>query len=349
MFPYIIFIVLILLFYQKKYPKGMLWVIVLFAVLRYDTGWDYASYVETISTPSLWNNAETSRHTIFWRLVFDFTHRIDCPHFAIAIPNALTYIIFYYALKVLNLSKKNILDALFVYVTWSTFFLGSFSIIRQQFAMSVGFLMFAYIQRRMFWKSILAYAFTILLHTSAVVLILLYPVYLIRFHLNFKWVCISASCVIAGLVSMKSLLMILSVIGLGEYEGYLTWSDNFGSKIVYINLLVAIYLGIAMSRQKRLNNIQKQCYYYPTIAFIGNAAIYILGLPNPLNRVFSYFSIFMTIILLQSTDIFKKRAYYHLAATCVLVIYFFIYLHISQGGGSFASSPYIPYKCILFN
>lgn len=61
MIPYFLFLLFLLIFYCGNKPICMLIVMIAFAVLRYDTGWDYGMYEHIVNTPSFWDNADTSR------------------------------------------------------------------------------------------------------------------------------------------------------------------------------------------------------------------------------------------------------------------------------------------------
>ena len=58
----------------------MLIVMIAFAVLRYDTGWDYGMYEHIVNTPSFWDNAGTSRFSLVWRGLFALSNKLNAPH-----------------------------------------------------------------------------------------------------------------------------------------------------------------------------------------------------------------------------------------------------------------------------
>lgn len=348
MLPYIIFISFIILFYIKRWPKCILWTLIIFAALRYNVGWDYASYVGVVNTPSEWDNAETSRFSFIWRELFRFAYLLDSPHLAIIIPNIATYVCVYLSLRKLNLSQGSIADALFVYATWNYLYLESFSIIRQAFATSVGLLMFTFIQNRKYIKSCLCYIFAILLHPSAAILIIIWPIYYFRSKINFYLLSASIFSIFFALFSLKSILQILSFLG-DAYEIYLSMNDSFGGKIVIVNAFLTIYLLAVFFNSKNMNYLKRQCYFFTIFSFSGNVAVHILGLPGVIGRTFLYFGIFVIMILLDSTKRFRYKFHFRLIASIILVLYFFTYLLITRSGGALASSDYLPYKCILFN
>lgn len=349
MLPYIVFIILLLICYYKRWPMGMIGIVILFAALRYDVGWDYNMYCHIVRSPIEWNNEDTSRFSFPWRELFRFAHEYNTPHFAIILPNIITYIILYCGLSLLKMKKRQKVDAIFVYVMWYELYLGSFSIIRQEISMSLGFLLFALLQRKKFLVSIIVLLLASWLHSSASVLIILYPVYLLRNKLNVKWVCISTVVIFFAVTYASYLLTNLSFIDMSKYEDYLKPSDNTGGKIIYVNILLSAYLILVFYRSKRLSAVDKQCYFLTITSLIGNVAIYFLGLSTVLGRIFSYFVIFLIPILLSSLHIFKGAPKIKPVAISALVTFFFAYLYITQGGEKLASSGYLPYKFILEN
>lgn len=347
MIPYIIFIILILAFYYKKSPIGMLIVIIAFSVLRYDTGWDYMMYVDTVNNPKFWNNPEHSRYSFIWRELFRYAHALNFPHIAIALPNLVTYLVLYFSLDVLGLDKTRKVQVLFVYVTWQGFYLDSFSIIRQAIAMSFGILTFALIQRHRLFASIVSFLIAVHLHSSAVVLIFLYLGYFYRKKLDFKHICIAAGVAIVCMISAGAVLEQLSFFDMSKYDVYLKMNDSFGSKIIFVYLILAMYLLFVYRSYKKWNDIERQCFFYSVVSMVGCVGVFSVGVSSVFTRIFSYYIIFMIFILLPSLRIFRERKFLINLAVLILVSYFFVYLSISEAGTKLSSSGLVPYKCVL--
>ena len=343
MLPYILFIVFILYFFHRRQPKWILWTLIIFAALRYNVGWDYLSYTNIIDKPTTWE-----KYSFFWRELFRYAHESGFYHVGIVLPNILTYLCIYKGLKELGLSKKNQAGALLVYATWNSLYLGSFSTIRQAFAIGVGFMMFSFIQNRKIVKSLFCYVFAIILHPSAILLVFLYLGYALRNRLNFKWLTVSVMVLIAGIVSLKNVLIAFSMLDMAQYEVYLKMSDNFGGKIIFVNGFLAIYLFIVFFlSNKNLDSVKRQCFFYTLIAIIGNIAIYALGLPNIIARMLSYYMIFMIVILLPSLQVFRQKYRLRVMAVSFLTLYFFVYLFITKPATRDNKSGYLPYRCII--
>lgn len=347
MIPYFLFLLFLFIFYWGNKPVCMLIVMIAFAVLRYDTGWDYGMYEHIVSTPSYWDNADTSRFSLVWRGLFALSNKLNTPHLAIAVANVLTYVVLYISLCVLKLTKTQKLHALLVYCLWNDFYLSSFSTIRQALSMTIGLLVFAFIQRKKLLISILSYLIAVHVHSSAVILILLYPIYFLRRQLNFKWLCISVILIGIVLACIESVLTSLTDVGLNKYEIYLKWQDSFGSKLIYLNVMLALYFMVVFYKNKHISEMERQCYFMVLSGIFGGIAIYVYGGSIVFTRMLSYFTIFMIFILFPSINVFKERVKIRLLLNCILVIFFITYLGIISKGGGSTLSPYVPYKCIF--
>lgn len=318
---------------------------ILFAVLRYNTGWDYNSYIETISNPGEWENSEFSRYSWFWIQLFKFSYNIKFPHFAIAFTNFLTYCIIYFALKTLRLSKVRIAQSLIVYILWNSLYLSSFSVIRQSISVGLGLLMFAYIQKQSFIKSLLSFGLAVSLHPSAIILILLYPIYFFKKYLNVKIAIIS--CFIFVLSAISIFMLIAQIGFFSDYLIYFGWTNDFGGLMVYVDLLVLGYFIFVFSQKKIISSVERQCYFICIISFFGRCLFFYLGIPGAISRILEYFVIFMIIILLPSLQIFKPTKQIINIAIFTLSLYFIVYLEITAPGASLASSGFVPYKFIF--
>ena len=114
MIPYIIFALLILWFRHLKIPFLIYLTLVFFNVLRYNTGWDYMSYVNEIE---YWGTIGSNMHrySVIWRCLFEFANKINNPHFAIAVTGFLTITIIYFVVNKLCKEKRLICNVLSIY------------------------------------------------------------------------------------------------------------------------------------------------------------------------------------------------------------------------------------------
>lgn len=348
MIPYVIFILLALVCYYRRAPKAMLVLMILFAVLRYDTGWDYMMYFQYVDKPSLWANPDTSRYPLFWRMLFRICHELHAPWLFMMVGNTLIYLIFYWAMKIMRLSQLRMVQAMIVYITWQDFYLASFGIVRQELAMAVSLVAFAFLQRRKYWFSIAATVVAVALHSSAIIVLLIYPVYYFRRHLNFKVILITSALFMVILVSLNQIVQLLAQSDIFQYEIYLKMEDNFGGSIKYVYAAIAIYLLVALQMgKKKWTLMERQCYIMAVSGIVGTVAVFLVGATSIFSRIFEYMTLYMIFILLPSFRIFKNRQGLTQIAISVLVVYFFVYLIVTMPGVKYCSSPYVPYSFIF--
>lgn len=319
---------------------GMLMTMIIFAALRYNVGWDYAAYWEGVNSPYAWSE-EISRYSVLWRVLFATAYKFRFPPIAIVIPNIITYLCVYIGIRMLNLNKKRQVDALLVYILWPSLYLASFSTIRQGLAIGIGVVAFALLNQKKYIGFFITLALCVCSHPSSIILVFLLPVYLLRSKLNFKIILFAIGLIYIILTSTS---YIIGQIGL--YEVYLSWSDDYGGKDIYVKLIIIVYLLFAFRVNNNISEIDKQCYFLTIISFVGSVLIFFMGFSSVLSRIFSYFTVFFPIILIPSVSHFKLKRLYHQVSVILLVGYMFAYLWVVSGVES--ESGFVPYKCILF-
>lgn len=347
MFPYILFALLILLLYCFKKPVGILSVMIVFSVLRYDVGWDYISYYE-ICRDSIQLGMAEDRYSFIWNALFNFAYMQEMPHLGIAIPAIFTYLILYIALKIhFEKDKFQISDALLVYCFWPFFYLSSFSTIRQNLAVSIVLLIFVLIQNRKIIPAIILLVVNYYIHPSSVIALLYFPVCLFQRRMNGATIIMS----VLGLTfCLKSLDLIIGMINIPElsmYGEYLNMSDGFGSKLSVLLGMLVVFLFMTYYRGKEMSVRYSQTIGIVIIAFTMNMLIYNIGLSDVITRIVSYFSILLIVVLYPALKIYKSEKLLRPILTCLLVALFFIYLYITTNAHGLSSSSYVPYQTIL--
>ena len=148
MFPYLLFVAVLLFFYYRKNPIMMLLTLVAFAVLRYDVGWDYMNYYEFSSDEGSLALAR-ERYSVVWSWLFETAYSLKMPHLGIAVPAVLTSVAVYLSVRMFcEKDEAAMSDSLLVYALWPFFYLGSFSTIRQSLAVALGLLIFVLLYKR---------------------------------------------------------------------------------------------------------------------------------------------------------------------------------------------------------
>lgn len=169
LFPYLLLVLVCILFSFSKYKKRdcstLIFVtLFLFSSLRWQTGYDYGNYLESILSPG-----SEEKFEILVQWLISFSRKTHYQFFFI-ITAFLTLFPIY------RLSKKYSLDpslSLVVYLLFPIFHLESLSIIRNAVAFSlVTWALDEYLERS-YIKAVLFYILAIGFHTSAIIAILL--------------------------------------------------------------------------------------------------------------------------------------------------------------------------------
>lgn len=354
MLPYILFIAVMVFLHYKKWPGAMIVVMMLFAVMRYETGWDYHMYY-SFSTESNYFLA-MKRYSWFWQMLFTFGRAIAMPHVPIAITGVLIYTLLYIGLKWLYRSNSSgMADTLLIYTAWPFFYLTSFSTLRQCLAMSIVICIFACLNSRWGWKKkipllALMYYAAFVCHPSSLFTLILIPVYIFRKVLTLKLAMIAFGVAVLILLSLKQFLGILDIAEFNRYEQYLDMEDSYGGLIsLLLWAIFAFLLAAGFMKKKRLLSSEFQQAYFLGLIGIGlSASVYSFLNTSVVSRMVGYMVFFMMFTIYPCASFFLGYRKIRPIVTAVMSALFLFYLVYTSGASSsVASSPYVPYRTIL--
>lgn len=342
MTPYFIFIVIVLLTYRFKKPIWMAVFITLFAVVRYDTGWDYMSYYDACTDPTSFEVAKNSWGLI-WGYWLNFVYQRNIPFVGIGVPAVLTTVILYYALSLLyNNNKKEISDAMLVYSIWPFLYLQSLCIIRQALAISIMFLAIVLVIKKKYVAALLFFLLNVIIHTSSIISVVFLPFIVSKKRKSVTWVIMGA---VLTIVAFAFVAIILERVGLMKYVEYLESSDNFGGKISLVYAFLAVYFMYFLSVNKDDMSVASKFTSLVTLGCILQFLVYVTDIPSVISRACAYTYIFLIPTLLYSIEQLKMKKLKP-TAIFVMVAFFLVYLYITQDSPD-ASSQYVPYKTIF--
>lgn len=341
MIPYILFVILIFIFRGSKKPFYMFLVLLFFNVLRYDTGWDYMSYVDEVETWGM-PGSNIMRYSFLWQWLFAFAQKVNMPHLAIAVPGFLTICIVYFAVVRLTQTKAEACDALTFYALWPYFFLGSFSTIRQSLGIAIGLLiLLSALKRKYIWFVILL-VLNILIHPSSIMCIFFAAFFLPDFKLKFWHMVL---LIVGIFIALASIDLIIQNSPLASYEVYLNSTDSYGSKLSI--LLAIILIPTLMVRKQKLGNsgITDVCI----LALILLIITYVALDNSVTSRVADYYVILMIFVAPTYKFLFQDRALGNVLVIGGFTALFFYYLLSTQGAvqQGLATSPFVPYQWIF--
>lgn len=352
MFPYLLFVGLLLFFYYRKQSVLMLFTMALFAVLRYDVGWDYMSYYSFSSDEGSLALAR-ERYSVVWEWLFTMAHSMKMPHLAIAIPSLITMGVVYQAVRMLcEKDKEQMSDALLVYSLWPFFYLGSFSTIRQSLAVALSLLVFALLYKRKWLWAVVVFSFNFLVHPSSLLAICCLPFVLIQRRFSVWVALVVAGVAMWAISNWVDLVVMMDVEAFNEYvETYMDQEDKWGRLLSWLLGLVALFLLTTSLLDKKQSLWQNKLSILVAIALSIDVYIYLSGMPSVITRTTSYFSIFLMVVFYDALRRFPNPKLFRVLLTCALVMLFFIYLdRASRYESNFevtTSSGFVPYKTIL--
>lgn len=342
MIPYIAFIFVILLLYRLKKPILMAIVITVFAVIRFDTGWDYDSYYQVCIDSSELEIAKLAWGWL-WGVWFEFCFEHKIPFVGIGVPAVLTTIVVYMAFRMLySGEKKGINDAMLIYSLWPFLYLFSFCTVRQSLAIGIVMLAFVCVYKKKYKIALLLYVLNYFIHPSSVFTLLFLLFMLLKKRLNVSSIIVGS---IATVIAFKFVSIILERFGMMGYLSLLESSDNFGGKIVIVYLALTLYYLYVISINKDTESIFAKMTSLAAIGCLLQFFVYVTDVPSVVSRACSYTYIFMAPTLLYSLKQIKLQSMKSLVIITVAA-FFLVYLLITQNADG-ASSQYVPYKTIF--
>ncbi len=339
MLPYLLLAGVVLLYSNKNEYRIILLVLLLFAVLRYDVGWDYMSYYDIARNPEA--DHDFYRFSFFWQQILLLSYHLSYPELAIIIPSILICLFAFAGIYLLQGGhEEKVTDALLVYTFWPYFYLSTFSTIRQGLAISICLVIYAFLKRERLVFASLLFVFNLFIHPSSIISIVMFPLLLKKTRVGLRMVLI---CIGVGLFVLSVASVVLSYVGM--YMNYLQGDADFGKGLAVLLLMIGSVLLLCMYVAQK-QDVEIEYIGIVVISFFLEAAIYLLGLPSVMSRVLAYFSILFIFVVFDAVRIVDFRL--SRIALILTVLLFFWYLNhttLSDGG----SSGYIPYKTIFVN
>lgn len=345
MFPYILLVLIILLFYKFKiHSTYSLIFLIIFSSVRYGIGWDYFSYLGTSNTLS---EIDLERYGYFWRFLFDIASKFDSDFFVIWISALLTNIMFYYGIrKIFNNNENKVYLSLITYVLYYSFYLSTFSTLRQGLAISLMPLLIYYCTKRSYWKIAIVNIGMIIAHPSAIIVSVLWIPYVLFFNaISYKFLLLISICVV---ISLQYLSSIITFLFGSSYGSYLDVENSYGGKLLYVNLVLLIF---TLSRVNFIKSKQSKLLPYFNLYLVSaiiDMMFRITQSNDIISRILKYGDIMLCVILfnLIATD----SKYYYVVKKLIIIfllILFIAYLNVNIGIKGTGGACYVPYKTIF--
>lgn len=312
---------------KENNGKGLSFAFILLIIIgciRFDVGSDYPVYYRIIDETIIGGLIEMEPFSLF---IASVAIGLDTPFLFFIITSLIAYTLSFLAIK-----RNSVSPAVSLIVYVGIFYLISLSIIRQ--AVAMGFCLYAYsfIKEKSFLKYLICIIVAALFHYSALICLVIYPIYYI---LKFWHVCLILICFFVFRGVIFSIMMNYGVYG--EYLSNL--SDLSGGSLTRFFYLL-LFLSFPVLIKKRYTVEEKRLL---SIILVGIASPFLFGSAMG-ERIGYYFLIYYCYaipLLLQNKMLYKRYIYVFLMCGYFLVTVW--YTSNIQG----QKSVYVPYQTIF--
>lgn len=301
-------------------------VIVLFAVLRFDVGFDYKTYYGFVQK----NEFEGfERFEPLNKLIFYIAIYLNSPFVLFAIFGLLVYLIMFFSFK--NLSKS-LSFSIIIYI--SLFYLFSLGALRQAVAMSVCLYAYKYLSRRNLGKFLLTIGVASMFHYSAIISVIIYFIYKIKIRY----------VVLGGvLLLICKQILFYYIMTYTVYGAYITEVDEFsGGRFKQAFFVLLAFSVLFFIRYRKVGIEEKRLL---SIVIAGSIFPFLFGTAVG-DRIALYFYIYYC-YLLPALFPCPKYNRISISYSVIFISYFIFYVFYTSVVNDVA--PYVPYRMILNN
>ena len=326
-------LILILLFLtglisaKENDGRGLSWAFILLIIIgciRFDVGSDYSVYYRIIDETIIGGLIEMEPFSLF---IASIAIKLDTPSLFFVITSLIAYTLSFLAIR-----KNSVSPAVSLIVYVGIFYLISLSIVRQ--AVAMGFCLYAYkfIKEKSFFKYLICIVVATLFHYSALICLVIYPIYHI---LKFWHVCLVLICLFAFRGVMFSVMM-----NYGIYGDYLSkLNDLSGGSLTRI-FYILLFLSFPILIKKKFTTEEKKLL---SIILVGIASPFLFGAAMGA-RIGYYFLIYYCYaipLLLQRRMLYKRYIY------VLLMCGYFLAMVLYTSNIPGQKSVYVPYQTIF--
>jgi hypothetical protein len=308
-------------------------VVFLFSILRYNVGWDYMAYYDTIMHN--FDSSLLSRNEVISTSLIIFSRKIGSANFYFIVNSVITVFLIAF---VLHKNSPDPFFSFFIFITFPLFFLNSLSIVRNFTAIAIVFYSLRFINEGRLLRYVVMIMIASGFHTSALIALLFYPLKFLNINSMGIIIMIVSGSILRPLLSseLKSLFPILNIY-LKRTSDFQGWHLIFF--FVFILFLVVVFRNnLAMGFSNRDANLLVNIFTLGVVIYILFFDTGTLG-----HRLSLYGIITSTLIIPKLVDIFsnkRERILFKFVLCSGLMFLFFATIYLG-------SSTYIPYETIL--
>lgn len=343
--PWVLFLIIVLMFSsakgnQSRRLRALFVFVFIFAAIRYGIGYDYFSYKFIIDGNG--QDYLLERWEILPRNLAVISGKIHYQLF-FAISSFLTIYPVYYVSKKLSIDP---LKSFFVYLMFPLFFLDGLGVMRNAVAYSLVFLMFYQLYERKYFYSVALWLLAIGFHTSAVVAVLVYPLFYFFHNRSLNVVLYIVSFILsASIIPLIDSIFPNNVLLIKFLDNVDKDITSVGGIFSYIINGIAIFHLICW---KKLSAIFPQNKIYLTLINMGVCLwnIFLSLDPTTAQRLSLYFLLFLVLLIPSYKLIYiSNRKVIGFATNTFLILLFISSLSLNlygyyEKGRSMSNIPY---------
>lgn len=349
--PYFI-LLLSLFFLVNNKVKGMdsstgvCWILIFFSSIRVGTGYDYYAYKRLIQGEVM--DFTLDRIEPLAKLVMDFSGFIHYQLFYVI----TSFLIIFPLYKVVQKYSKDPALSLAIYILFPVFFIESMSIIRNAVAFTLVFAAFISFIDKKYLYALVLFITAIGFHISALVAILLLPIYYLKRDNIFNWILyiISlglSSVVMTILVALTPSLPLLEVVTSYVLKGDLGAGDTMMILLNFIGLINLIFWN-------KLKAVDNRNILWLNIVNWGIVLWNVFGFEGTLRLRLSLFFLIFMIILLPSYIYIVGSRYQKLVKEVICLFFLLIfsssfYINIESHLRTGDKISFLPYQSVFYN
>lgn len=301
-----------------------------FTAFRYDVGWDYMAYYNTIEYNAITNIISNGEYFNISLIEISRTLNQTNLYFFV---NAL--ILFYMIVKTIKNYSKDAWLSLIFFIGYPLFYLNSLSVIRLFSALAISFYGFKYIREHKFFRYVITILIASMFHKSAIISIIFYFLKDIKFK-TYKLVLI-----LIMLPVISTLINNVVVMFFPRYAGYTEFTTGQeGTKAIVVFLAIGV---ISLLLRKKITKNDYTANIYYNLFYVG-LCIYLMFFNQGTmgHRLSLYGTIYSLLLVPHLVSLFnnkKERMFFNVLVYvfCILAFLFTIYV---------GAETYIPYKTI---
>ncbi|MCR1849917.1 EpsG family protein [Paeniclostridium sordellii] len=302
-----------------------------FSAFRYNIGWDYQAYYNTIKYGIETNIVSNNEYITIFLVKLAQNLKITNIYFVIN-----SFICIFFIGKTVRKYSRDFWVSIVFFICFPLFFLNSLSVIRIFSAIAITFYGLRYIKENKFYKYLLIVIIASLFHKSATIAIIFYFVKNIKF---------SRKKLIIILILLPFVGNILNTIVFKFMPKYAVYTNESsiqeGTKAIFIFMLIEVFICIF---KEKLTNLNKEINLYNNIYLVGLSIYLMFSNQGTMgHRLSLYGTIYSLLLIPEILLIFKSKKDRALVKILIYTLCILMFLYTIQGG----KTTYLPYKTIF--